>query len=508
MPDAARIDVLLTGAAGFIGSHIWSALDAEGLRIRCVTRDVEKARRRWPERDWVQADLSDRDDLRRALSDCRVAYYLVHSMGEKQRDFRAREVALARSFAEAAAKAGLERIVYLGGVAPRGTPSKHLLSRLEVGNALRAGRVPTLELRASMIVGVGSTSWLIVRDLAARLPLMVLPRWMRSLSQPVALDDVVRALLEARHLPLAGSVWYDLPGPEALSGREILEQTAEELGLRRPIMIDVPLVTPWLSAHWVRLVTRADWSVARELVLGLEDDLLARDDEYWRLINHTQRMTFREAARSALTQDRSSGSMSDLERAVETAMLSLAHVGHAGGSLPTAGNDLVPLAADAETIRSVQDVEFPLDVAAFEQWGQVERLQSLLEHYFRIAERSSGGLMRVRRRDGAPIIAMRWPPVSLIVMGVPTVTHQPDHHAISVRILGGLVAARETPAKLAIVLRRLPTGTRLSVELRDYRPAAARIWPLSWIYRLQANLHVRVGRRFLRTVARGCAART
>ena len=181
-PGPADADVLLTGAAGFVGSRLWPALDTAGLRVRCVTRDAERAARRWPERDWVQADLADPTDRDRALAGCRVAYYLVHGLAEGRRDFRSQEAALARAFSEAAARQGIERIVYLGGVAPQGPPSEHLRSRLEVGEALRAGQVPVIELRAGMIVGAGSTSWLIVRDLAARLPAMVLPRWMQTRS--------------------------------------------------------------------------------------------------------------------------------------------------------------------------------------------------------------------------------------------------------------------------------------------------------------------------------------
>jgi uncharacterized protein YbjT (DUF2867 family) len=326
MLDRGHTDVLLTGAAGFVGSRLWPALQAAGLRVRCVSRDAVRAARRWPERDWAQADLTNAGDLDRVLSGCRVAYYLVHSMGDQAGNFRVREVALAEAFAAAAARAGLERIVYLGGVAPKGPPSEHLRSRLEVGQALRAGLVPTIELRAGMIVGTDSTSWLIVRDLAARLPVMVLPRWMRSRSQPVAVDDVVVALLRAHQVLLTASAWYDLPGPEVLSGRQTLERAALALGFRRPLMLDVPFLSPALSSHWIRLVTRADWSVARELVLGLTHDLVAADDRYWHLIGHAQRLPFEEAARRALSEECGRGQMSGLERRLEAAVARLVRV--------------------------------------------------------------------------------------------------------------------------------------------------------------------------------------
>jgi uncharacterized protein YbjT (DUF2867 family) len=155
-----------------------------------------------------------------------------------------------------------------------------------------------------MIIGAGSLSWLIVRDLAARLPLMVLPRWLKSRTQPVAISDVVQALLDALEMPLSGSEWFDLPGSETLSAKEILVRIAAAMGLRRPVMIEVPVLSPWLSSHWVRFVTRADWSVAREIVVGLTDDMIAQDDRYWKLTNHQDLVPFGEAVRQALADEK------------------------------------------------------------------------------------------------------------------------------------------------------------------------------------------------------------
>src|SRR5690606_8405365 len=154
--------------------------------------------------------------------------------------------------------------------------------------------------RASMIVGHGSLSWLIVRDLAARLPVMVLPSWLKSRTQPVAMSDVSVGLVEALELPLEQSAWFDVPGPGTLSGKEILEETARVMGLGRPHMVNVPLLTPKLSSLWVRFVTRAQWSVAREVVIGLTEDLLAEDESFWQLIGHSKRAAFADAARQAL----------------------------------------------------------------------------------------------------------------------------------------------------------------------------------------------------------------
>jgi uncharacterized protein YbjT (DUF2867 family) len=295
--------LLLTGATGFVGGAVRPALSREGWRVRCLTRDVARAQKREPTLDWVQGDVADAASCARALDGCRAALYLVHGIGEG-RDYHRNEVAAAETFSRAAAAAGVERIVYLGGVAPTGTGSEHLRSRLDVGEALRAGSVTTIELRASMIVGHGSLSWLIVRDLAARLPFMVLPRWLKSRTQPVAIDDVVVALVRALDLPLEASAWFDIPGPVTLSGKEILEETTRVMGLPLPRVVEVPLLSPWLSSLWVRFVTRARWSVAREVVVGLTEDLLAKDDRFWQLVGHPQRWSFADAARFALDAER------------------------------------------------------------------------------------------------------------------------------------------------------------------------------------------------------------
>jgi uncharacterized protein YbjT (DUF2867 family) len=298
--------ILLTGATGFVGGAVRPALVRAGWQVRCLTRNAARARARTPGLDWVEGDVADPASCARALEGSAAALYLVHGIGEGP-DYHGRERAAAATFADAAARAGVDRIVYLGGVAPagRGGGSEHLRSRLDVGAALRAGPVTTIELRASMIVGFGSLSWLIVRDLAARLPVMVLPRWLKSRTQPIAIDDVVAALERALDLPVTASAWFDLPGPVTLSGREILEQTAEIMGLGHPRMVELPLLSPRLSSLWVRFVTRAQWSVAREVVVGLTEDLLATDDGFWSLIDHPDRLPFAEAARRALDAERS-----------------------------------------------------------------------------------------------------------------------------------------------------------------------------------------------------------
>jgi uncharacterized protein YbjT (DUF2867 family) len=307
--------VLLTGATGFIGRNLHAPLEAAGLEVRCLTRKPEEARRLWPGRRWVGGDIGEPESLPAALEGCDTAYYLVHGMGSHGPGWAEAELRWARDFARAAGLAGVGRIIYLGGVAPQGPPSEHLLSRLNTGDALRAGPVPTLELRAGMIIGAGSASWTIVRDLAARLPAMVLPAWLAHRSEPVALEGVLAALLAGARLELPASIWWDIPGPEALSGREILLRLAAVMG-RKPLLVKIPLITPRLSSHWIRLVTRADYVVARELVEGLTSDLLATRPGYWEAAGLPPPMGLEEAARQALMAE--AGTLSRAGRLAET----------------------------------------------------------------------------------------------------------------------------------------------------------------------------------------------
>jgi len=298
---AAGGAVLVTGATGFVGSALMAQLARNGVHVVAATRTPAQAKA-INGVEWRTCDLLESSTLDAAFTGVRVAYYLVHSMGTGGSDFGELERRAAQAFARAAARAEVTRIVYLGGPAPAGPPSEHLRSRLAVGEILRAGSVPAVELRASMVIGHGSASWQIVRDLAVRLPVMVLPRWLSSRTRPVALADVVAALIGAAEMPLAHSEWFDVPGPEILSGQQILERIARLRG-RRFFALKVPFLTPQLSALWLRLITRTEFALARELVLGLEQDLLPRDARFWELIGHSALVSFDDAARHALASE-------------------------------------------------------------------------------------------------------------------------------------------------------------------------------------------------------------
>lgn len=299
--------LLLTGATGFIGQRVYPALMGTSWRVLSATRHPEHGRGEQPERHWVQFAAQERYSVERALEGVDALLYLIHAMGEHG-DFETEEHKAAETVLRAAEKQGVKRIVYLGGVAPAGQPSKHLRSRLATGELLRSGSVPTLELRAGMIVGAGSQSWCIVRDLAARLPFMVLPSWLQNCSQPVAIDDVVAALLRALELGPEYRGVFELSGPETLTGEQILRRTAGLLGVR-PLTLRVPVLSPKLSSYWLKLVTRADFGIAQELVQGLTSDLVGRNPLFWSLMPDHSLTPFDVAATRALQQDQAALSM-------------------------------------------------------------------------------------------------------------------------------------------------------------------------------------------------------
>ena len=272
--------VFVSGATGFVGQMLVPVLEAQGAEVICGSRDPVAARERWPLRRWVRFELEASETIAPALEGCEAAAYLVHEMRSGE-GYPAREASSAERFAHAARTEGVERLVYLGGVAPSGRPSRHLQSRLRTGEIFRAALPSALELRAGMILGAGSASWQMVRDLSERLPAMLLPRWTRFRSSPVSLDDVLVALSRALSPALVSpSAWFDLPGPETLTHEQMLLRASAVLG-RRPAMFRIPLLSPRLSSHWIALVTRVDRAMARELVAGLESDLDPAGPSFW-----------------------------------------------------------------------------------------------------------------------------------------------------------------------------------------------------------------------------------
>ncbi|RBI62558.1 NADH-binding protein [halophilic archaeon] len=275
--------VLVAGATGFVGSHLLPALVERGHDVVALTRDASDYD---PPAgvDVLEADLNDRESLADVFEDVDAAYYLVHSMGRSE-DFEREDRQAARNFVAATRGSGVERVVYLSGLGGhRATLSDHLESRREVEHVLGTGEFDLTVLRAAIVVGDGSTSFRIVRQLAARLPLMITPQWVRTECRPIAVDDVVAYLAGVLDVPETAGETYEVGGPDVLTYGEMVEHTAEILG-HSPTMVSVPVLTPRLSAYWVDLVTDVPRDVAHPLIRGLKTRTVVDDDRIRSLVD-------------------------------------------------------------------------------------------------------------------------------------------------------------------------------------------------------------------------------
>jgi len=302
--------VFVTGATGYIGGRLAPRLVERGYRVRCLARSAAKLRARpWAsdERvEIVEGDAGDEPGLEAAMRGCVAAYYLVHSMESTGSAYRARDLGLAESFGRAAARAGVGRIIYLGGLGETGQGlSEHLTSRREVETALGLGGVPVTVLRAAMIIGSGSASFEILRYLVERLPVMITPRWVSTESQPIAVRDVMHYLIAALETPETAGRTLDIGGPEVRTYLDIMREMGRALGLPRRLVLPVPVLTPRLSSLWIHLVTPLSSSIARPLAEGLKNRVACRDDEAVRLMPHPpgqERLTIRQAMDAALVK--------------------------------------------------------------------------------------------------------------------------------------------------------------------------------------------------------------
>jgi uncharacterized protein YbjT (DUF2867 family) len=293
------VRVAVFGATGTVGRALLPALVREH-EVVGVSR-----RPRSPEEGsgvlWVPADVTDPKGVAAALTGVEVAYHLVHSLGS--RDFAERDRTAADVVAREAETAGVRQLVYLGGLGEEGAAlSPHLRSRRETERRLAGGSVPLTTLRAAMIVGAGSAAFETIVALVNRLPVMLLPRWTSTPTQPVALADVARCLAGVCGREEAFGETYDLGGPEVMTYREMIERIARIRG-RRPPLLEVPVLTPRLSALWLELVSPRNAGVARPLVEGLRNPTVARDDRIRGLVRF-EPTPFDEAARAALAGGR------------------------------------------------------------------------------------------------------------------------------------------------------------------------------------------------------------
>ncbi len=293
-----RRAIAVAGANGFIGRHLVPRLRDQGYRVRALTR--HPASPVLPGIETRQADVLDATSLPAALEDVDTAYYLVHSMEDRtDSSFAERDRRAADHFVRAAERAGVSRIVYLGGLGETGPGlSEHLASRAEVGRILQSGAPSTTVLRAAIILGRGGASWDMLRQLVERLPLMVTPRWVETRCQPIALRDVLGYLVGCAAAPETVGKSFDIGGPDILTYREMMTILAEVLGKRRWI-VDVPVLTPRLSSYWVDLVTTVPASVAHPLVEGLRNEVVCRENRIRDIV--PQPLTpYREAVALAL----------------------------------------------------------------------------------------------------------------------------------------------------------------------------------------------------------------
>jgi uncharacterized protein YbjT (DUF2867 family) len=269
------VNVLLTGATGYIGGRLLPRLLEDGHRVRCLVRHPDRAHQQLPaEAAIVGGDVVSGQGVAEALAGIDVAYYLVHSMGAGGDDFAQRDREAARGFAQQAAAAGVGRVVYLGGL--EGDVSEHLRSRNEVAEVLAADGPPTVHVRAAMVIGAGSASFQILERLVRRLPLMVTPRWIDTRTQPVAIADVV-ATLAALATYADPPAEVQLGGAEVLTYREMMSRLAAVLGRRGPLIVPTPFLSPGLSSYWVAGVSGQSLGLVRPLVQGLSAEMLVRE---------------------------------------------------------------------------------------------------------------------------------------------------------------------------------------------------------------------------------------
>jgi uncharacterized protein YbjT (DUF2867 family) len=347
---------LVTGATGYIGGRLVVELLNHGYRVRVIARNASRLK----DHPWinqvevVEGDANDEQALTKAMQGADIAYYLLHALMSKN-DFEAKERALAEHFVKCAKTSGIGRIVYLGGIiAPTEELSPHMQSRADTGEILRTSGIPTIELRAAVVIGSGSASFEMLRYLTERLPIMTVPKWVQVRIQPIAVRDVLRYLVGAAALDPKITGAYDIGGPEIYTYKQMMEKYAEAAGLRKRIIIPVPVLTPRLSSGWVGLVTPVPYTLARRLVASLKNEVVARDDSIRELIpDPVGGLTpFKKAVQLALTKIK--------DARVETRWSNASFPGSPSEPLPTdpnwAGGSLYTDVRTVETTDSIETV--------------------------------------------------------------------------------------------------------------------------------------------------------
>ncbi len=291
--------VLLTGANGYIGRRLKHTLLNEDVSLRLLVRNP-KSLDSDLNAEIVQGDTFDMDSLERALEGIDVAYYLIHSLQHK--NYKELDKQSAQNFLYAAIKKGVKRIIYLGGLGVKEHASEHLLSRIETGEILssRPDKIETIWIRAGVIIGSGSASFEIIRHITEKLPIMVTPKWVKTLAQPIGVDDVIAYLNASKDLSIDGNLVVDI-GSEKMTYKEMMLACANALGLRRWIF-PLPILSIKFSSYWLNLFTPVPYTVARPLIEGLSSEVLIQNDNAKRYFSHIHPMKFNEAVKKAIKE--------------------------------------------------------------------------------------------------------------------------------------------------------------------------------------------------------------
>ena len=293
--------ILLTGASGYVGGRLLRELEKGSYRIRCLARKPEYLEHRTSAAtEVVQGDVFDTASLAKAMEGVDTTYYMVHSLAGSG-SFQENDRIAADNFARTAKEAGVKKIIYLGGLGREPGLSDHLASRQEVGKILRESGVPTVELRASIVIGSGSLSFEMVRALVQKLPVMTTPRWVRMPAQPIAIEDVLCYLVAALHHDVSESVIYEIGGADGISYEGIMREYAKARGLKR-LIIPLPILSPGLSSLWLALVTPLYFRVGRRLIEGVKNPTIVQDDTA-REVFGIKPMGIAEAVRRALENE-------------------------------------------------------------------------------------------------------------------------------------------------------------------------------------------------------------
>jgi uncharacterized protein YbjT (DUF2867 family) len=300
-------EIIVTGASGYIGGRLVPLLVERGYKVRVLARKPAILKKKeWQGVEVFQGDALEPESLLKALKGVTTCYYMIHSMTSYGHTFAEKDLSCAENFARMAEKAGVDRIIYLGGLGSKESQSsKHLRSRHEVGDVLRAGKVSVTELRAAIVVGAGSASFEIIRDLSRQLPVMICPRWVSSKCEPISIAQLLEYLVGCLKEPKTRGQVYDVGGGEVLTYADMLRQCAELMG-RSTKILTVPVLTPRLSSYWLNLVTSVPFSLARPLVEGLRSDVICSDFRIRELIS-VPRVSYKEAVRLALENEQNRG---------------------------------------------------------------------------------------------------------------------------------------------------------------------------------------------------------